>query len=99
MKQKKEKGYTLIRLLLLLFVVATAVLLLFMPDSIPAHYNVAGEADRFGSKYENLLWPALAFLLGGCVLFFARRLRKQGNAGMEKVLLYTGSCVLLFFLL
>lgn len=32
--------------------------LLFLPDSIPAHYNAAGVVDRWGSKYEILIFPA-----------------------------------------
>ena len=37
--------------------VITAVALQFMPDTVPLHYNAAGEIDRWGSKYESLLFP------------------------------------------
>ena len=37
--------------------IVTAVALKFMPDTVPLHYNFAGEIDRWGSKYEHLLMP------------------------------------------
>ncbi|MBQ5318473.1 MAG: DUF1648 domain-containing protein [Oscillospiraceae bacterium] len=37
----------------------TAVVLQFMPDKIPAHYNFAGEIDRWGSKYESFIYPLI----------------------------------------
>lgn len=44
---------------------ATAAALCFMPEKVPMHYNALGEIDRWGSKYENLLFPVfiLAFAL------------------------------------
>ena len=35
----------------------TATALQFMPDSVPMHYDLAGNIDRWGSKYENLIFP------------------------------------------
>lgn len=35
----------------------TACIFQFLPDKIPAHYNFAGEIDRWGSKYESFLYP------------------------------------------
>ena len=35
----------------------TACLFQFLPDKIPAHYNFAGEIDRWGSKYESFIYP------------------------------------------
>lgn len=39
--------------------IVTAVALKFMPDTVPLHYNFAGEIDRWGSKYEHFLMPAI----------------------------------------
>ncbi len=36
----------------------------FLPDKIPAHYNAAGNITRWGSKYENLLFPVITIGLG-----------------------------------
>ena len=39
--------------------IVAAVALKFMPDTVPLHYNFAGEIDRWGTKYEHFLMPAL----------------------------------------
>lgn len=43
--------------------VVTAVVLQFMPDSMPMHYDMEGKIDRWGSKYENLIFPIIILLL------------------------------------
>ncbi len=43
--------------------VLTAIVLQFMPDSVPMHYDLAGNPDRWGSKYENFLFPVVILLL------------------------------------
>ena len=47
----------------MLALIFTAVMLQFMPDSVPMHYNMAGEINRWGSKYENLLFPIVILAL------------------------------------
>lgn len=37
-----------------------------LPDKVPAHYNLAGEIDRWGSKWELLILP----IIGGLTLIF-----------------------------
>ena len=58
-----KKLYAAMAALVAISVVGTAVLIVFMPDTVPAHYNFAGEIDRWGSKYENFAFPAIAVLL------------------------------------
>jgi len=82
---------------ILLCVVVTAVFLVIMPDTVPAHYNLAGEADRFGSKYENLLWPVTAAAMGGLFLLMSKFQWKGNGAVLEKVMLYTGIFLVIFF--
>ena len=41
----------------------TIVALQFMPDTIPMHFDFAGNVDRWGSKWEALLFPALIMLV------------------------------------
>ena len=44
-------------LLSLVPLIITAVALQFLPESVPMHYNMAGQINRWGSKYENLSFP------------------------------------------
>lgn len=59
-----KKLYALCYEVILLCIVGTAILLIFTPDTIPVYYNFAGEVDRFGSKYENLIWPIFTIIMG-----------------------------------
>ena len=66
--------------LLGLSAVMAAVFLAFLPDTIPMHYNASWEVDRYGSKYEMLLFPGVALVL--CVFF---RFSQKLPAGNKKL--------------
>lgn len=40
-------------------IIITSLALFFMKDIVPMHYNINGEVDRWGSKYENFILPAI----------------------------------------
>ena len=94
-----RKLYTIMYIVMLVCVVGTVIFLILAPDRIPVHYDFAGEADRFGSKYENLLWPLFAVGLGGFFLLMAGRARKTADKTNEKALVIAGACTLSFFTL
>ena len=84
---------------ILVCILGTAVFLILAPDRIPVHYNFAGEVDRIGSKYENLVFPLFSVGFGVFFLLFARNYEKKNDASSAKALLLTGVCTLLFFTL
>ena len=43
--------------ILLATLVGSLICLSYMPDIVPVHFDIHGVADRWGSKYENLLMP------------------------------------------
>ena len=92
-----KKLYLLIIAVMLLSIVGTSVLVILSPDTVPVHYNAFGEPDRFGSKYEAFIWPAICILLGSTVLITTRIQEKKGISKNEKLLLYTCLCTLLLF--
>lgn len=47
--------------------VITGIVLGFLPNKVPMHYNAQGVIDRWGSKYENLLFP---FIILAITLFW-----------------------------
>ncbi|NGP45281.1 DUF1648 domain-containing protein [Bacillaceae bacterium SIJ1] len=55
---------------------ASIALLIFvwndLPDQVPAHYNFAGEVDRWGAKYELLILPAISLLLAVMMQIFEK---------------------------
>ena len=80
-----KKFKTTMYLLMLLSLVITAIMLQFMPDTIPAHYNAAGEVDRLGSKYESILFPAATALMGLFFLFMSKVVSGYGNEKDRKI--------------
>lgn len=76
--------------IIVLSVIITVVLMQFMPDQIPAHYNSAGVVDRMGSKYESLIWPATTALMGGFFLLMTKFVKTPS----EKKILHIVSIVI-----
>ncbi|MBQ4067721.1 MAG: DUF1648 domain-containing protein [Lachnospiraceae bacterium] len=56
----KNKVLTVLTVLPL---ITTAIVLRFMPDKIPAHYDAAGNIDRWGSKYESFVLPGIIVIM------------------------------------
>ena len=96
-----KKFKTIICLLMLLSVVITAIMLQFMPDIVPAHYNAAGEVDRLGSKYESFLFPVATVVMGGFFLLVDKlvpRAKNERERKTEDVVIYvSGVLTTLYF--
>ena len=75
--------YRLTVALIVLGFVAAAVFFILAPDTVPAHYNFAGEADRMGSKYEYIAFPCIAAVSGAIFLLLAKRARARKWEGYE----------------
>lgn len=94
------------RLLTCFPVVLSLLLLLLLPERIPAHYNLYGEVDRWGSRLEVLLLPLCCLVIG---LIWKRFIQKMSltQPQNQKPMLIAGcsllaaldalSCVFLFF--
>ena len=50
-------------ILIMLVLASTLVAMAFLPDVVPVHFDIHGEADRWGSKYELLIIPAVLSLI------------------------------------
>lgn len=64
-----------------------------LPETVPVHWNFAGEADRFGSKLEFLIFPAIEVVMGGIFVLAAWQCGKKGGetaALTEQILFWTG---------
>lgn len=92
-----KKYYTAILLLVLLYIVSSAVLLILSPDIIPAHYGINGQPDRWGSKYENLLFPAIAVLIGVLFTLSAKKQQSKAENANAKPMLISAVAVMAFF--
>lgn len=66
-------------------VIITAIILQYLPDELPMHYNWEGEIDRWGSKAEQLIFPVaiLAVTLFWQLLMLYYE-KKEKTAASEK---------------
>lgn len=92
-----KKLYLILYSLTFLFISGTALFLIFMPDTVPLHYNFAGNIDRMGSKYEFLLMPMIALLTVSTFIIIAKNERKKERKNNEKYLILIGIYSIVFF--
>ncbi len=65
--------------------IGTALVLQFMPDSVPMHHDSAGNIDRWGNKYENLLFPIIILAMSFFwTLFIGYYEKKADKTNKEK---------------
>lgn len=62
----------------------TGIALCFMDDRVALHYNMAGEADRYGSKYENFIFPVIIFFFTLFWLLLIRYFEKKAQSETEE---------------
>lgn len=92
-----KKAYGWMIALTLLSFVTVGIFLTLAPDTVAVHYNAAGEIDRWGSKYEFLLFPFFSSVMGIFMGFLARHEGRQGREENAKVVVGTGIWVLVLF--
>lgn len=81
---------------LLMFLPVIIVIITFpiFPDKIPAHYDMAGNITRWGSKYESLVFPIITIVMG----IILKASSKSGeNKVNEKATISIGIAVLSLF--
>lgn len=88
--------------------IITAICVQFMAQSVPMHYNLQGEIDRYGSRNENYIFPCMIAAINLFWIIFMRIFGKKADrAGGEKegieaknnlkVLGYTAICMSVMF--
>lgn len=94
-KKDNRKLYFILAAIILVSTVASAVLLTLLPDTVPLHYDFSGNIDRYGSKYEMLLFPGILLITVGVFIPVALKERKRGKKSNEKPLMYAaiGTCL------
>lgn len=86
------------RILLLSFAVlpliVSLIALIFLPEEIPAHYGADLTVDRYGSKFEILIFPFIILITGFIFLICAKFMKDESN---QKITLNIGFAIILFF--
>lgn len=94
--KKFERAYFI---LMFLPLVITLISLLFLPDTIPAHFGMT-KVDRYGSKYETLILPLITIPFGYFLLLMGKQASKaetNKNNNNEQISIITGLCSLAVF--
>ena len=92
-----KKLYITLYSLTVICILATSLLLSVMPDTVPLHYNFAGEVDRFRSKYEFLIMHLITLVLTYILLITAKNQGKKEQKNSEKILVLIAIYSLVFF--
>ena len=71
-------------ILSLIALAGTVMALRFMPDQVPMHYDAAGNIDRWGSKYENLIFPVIILAVSLFWTLFIRYYEKKALKRLTK---------------
>lgn len=58
----------------------TAFAIQYMPESIPMHYDFAGNVDRYGSRYEAIIFPVMILAMS---LFWTLLIRYYENKSVR----------------
>ncbi len=93
---KNKKHIIFIGILISVSVIIGIVSMFILPDIIPIHFGPDGLADRYGSKFEALIMPAVSLLMGIFLIVFGKISSKKDNDGKtnEKAMYITLESVL-----
>lgn len=89
---RKKIYYRIYYVIMFLPLIVTLAALPFLPEQIPAHYGFDNKVNRWGSKYEALLFPIVTIFMGYFMLAMAKWSARQeeGGENNEKVLTAAG---------
>lgn len=99
MKNNYKKHLIAYSVLIALPLIVTAAAMFFLPSTIPAHYGVNGEVDRYGSKLELFILPVCSLILGIFMFIMAKYSsnHETSTKNNEKITLIAGECCLGLF--
>lgn len=70
-----------------------------MPDRVPMHWNLAGQVDRYGSKWEGLLFvPVMLLIMGGVFMVIGIVSGNRLKVNTVKALNVISAAMVVFFL-
>lgn len=75
---KKFKTIIIAVLSVLPMIYTAVAVFFFLPDTVAAHFGIDGTPDRYGSKYEAFLFPAI--ILGIALFYFLYRKFQQKSS-------------------
>ena len=81
MKNKFTAQKVIIIVLMLAPILATLIAIPFMDESVPMHFDLSGNPDRMGSRWETLLVSGTALEMGLILMIITRIMDKREENG------------------
>lgn len=75
---KKFKRIMIMILAVLPMIYTAVAVFFFLPDTVAAHFGIDGTPDRYGSKYEAFLFPAIILVIT-LLYFFYRKFQQRSS--------------------
>ncbi len=75
---KHFKRFTIILLAVLPTIYSAIAVFFFLPDTVAAHFGIDGTPDRYGSKYEAFLFPAIILVIA-LFYFLYRKFQEKSS--------------------
>lgn len=88
---------TLYSILTFLPIIISLFIVPILPEQIPAHYNLAGEVDRYGSRLEILSLPIFILIMSYLFRWFAAKTLAKKPQLLERAFFIGGNCMLTVF--
>lgn len=102
MKKMKNKKFLIMYIILtVLPLLITTVSMFFLPDTVPVHYGPSGAADRWGSRFELMIFPFFSLVIAVFMwvsAWFSSK-NESSTKNNEKIVLISGVCILALFLI
>ncbi|HHX79672.1 MAG TPA: DUF1648 domain-containing protein, partial [Acholeplasmataceae bacterium] len=97
MKSKKIFNLSLVMLGLAFLIVIIS--LVFMPDTVPIHYDLKGNIDNYGSKFLFLIMPTSALFIWFIFHLIAKFAFKDNEANQKQIYLASACTTFVFIVL
>jgi len=95
-KQLTKMHYILLLILSLVPLFMVLIVFPYLPDPMPAHFSLGGEVNRWGSRNESFLMPAIALALGSFMMWVTKFSEKRDDyAGRMVFFVSVGTSVLM----
>ena len=81
---KRFKKITIILLAILPTIYSAIAVFFILPDTVAAHFGIDGTPDRYGSKYEAFLFPAIILVIALLYFLFRKFQQKSSTEDNER---------------
>lgn len=89
-----KKQRTILLIFTILPLLTSIVAYFFLPDIIPAHYNISGQVDRFGNKGEIFVFPLFVLIFGLVFNGLAALVKKKETNGTNNYMVMMTLCIM-----